>query len=214
MRESGVGRVLVASLHQAIGEHLPTRLGFYESWMSPDDLRAGTIGLAPLNAVFSFLRQEGEAYDRVVTRAGEYAAEWTVASMTPVSRRLLGTWPRFVRRRLVLGRACGLVRLSFEGNRASWRIRKGIARVDIRQSVFCTVRQPVAHPLCGYYAAMVRRMLQLFDLDADVTIESCRGMGADGCRLRQTVAVPAEASSEEHSAQLSASGAEAAAVDA
>src|SRR4051794_13892361 len=62
MRENGVGRVVVASLHQAIGEVLPTRLSFYENWLNADGLRDGRIGLAPLYAVLSFLRQEKEGY--------------------------------------------------------------------------------------------------------------------------------------------------------
>ena len=33
MRDAGVGRVLLASLHQGIADILPTRLGFYESWL-------------------------------------------------------------------------------------------------------------------------------------------------------------------------------------
>jgi len=56
MREAGVGRVLVASLHQAIADLLPTRLSFYENWLNAEGLREGTIGLAPLYAVLSFLR--------------------------------------------------------------------------------------------------------------------------------------------------------------
>ena len=68
MREAGIGRVLVASLHQAIADILPTRLGFYENWLNAEGLREGTIGLAPLFAVLSFLRQEGDAY-RIITDA-------------------------------------------------------------------------------------------------------------------------------------------------
>src|SRR5438128_2017805 len=86
MGEGGVGRVLVASLHQAITDVLPSRLAFYESWLNTSGLRHGTIGLAPLYAVLSFLRQEGEAYAQVTTRAGEYAAEWTVTAMRPAAR--------------------------------------------------------------------------------------------------------------------------------
>jgi len=71
MREAGVGRVLVASLHQAIADILPTRLSFYENWLNAEGLREGTIGLAPLYAVLSFLRQEGDAYGLITTRAGE-----------------------------------------------------------------------------------------------------------------------------------------------
>src|SRR5437762_7344165 len=80
MREAGIGRVLVASLHQGIADILPTRLGFYENWLNSEGLREGTIGLALLFAVLSFLRQEGDAYRMITTRAGEYAAEWTVQS--------------------------------------------------------------------------------------------------------------------------------------
>src|SRR3989442_3294514 len=102
MREAGIGRVLGASLHQGIADILPTRLGFYENWLSAEGLREGTIGLAPLYAVLSFLRQEGEAYQIITTRAGEYAAEWTVQALTPFQRMVLNAAPEWLRRRLVL----------------------------------------------------------------------------------------------------------------
>src|SRR5947208_7047960 len=102
MREAGIGRVLVASLHQGIADILPTRLGFYENWLTAEGLREGTIGLAPLYAVLSFLRQEGAAYHIITTRAGEYAAEWTVQSMTPMQRSAVRSMPEWLRRRLVL----------------------------------------------------------------------------------------------------------------
>ena len=102
MREAGIGRVLVASLHQGIADILPTRLGFYENWLNAEGLREGTIGLAPLYAVLSFLRQEGEAYQMITTRAGEYAAEWTVQSMSPVQRSMIRAAPGWMRRRLLL----------------------------------------------------------------------------------------------------------------
>ena len=197
MRESGVGRVLVASLHQAIGEILPTRLGFYENWLTPEGLRDGTIGLPPLYAVLSFLRQEGPIYAEVARTAGRYAAEWTVASMSPFRRSLIARLPRFIRRRVVLGRAASLVHMSYDGSRAASRTRKGVARVTVKASVFCSVREPVAHPLCGYYASACERMLALFDIETSVTVESCRGTGGDACVLRvpfTTVDVePAEA---------------------
>src|SRR3954469_4797566 len=102
MREAGIGRVLVASLHQGIADILPTRLGFYENWLNAEGLREGTIGLAPLYAVLSFMRQEGEAYEMITTRAGEYAAEWTVQSMSPLHRTLLKSAPEWLRCRLLL----------------------------------------------------------------------------------------------------------------
>src|SRR3954465_1785998 len=118
MREAGIGRVLVASLHQGIADILPTRLTFYENWLNAEGLRDGTIGLAPLYAVLSFLRQEGDAYQMITTRAGEYAAEWKVASMPAAQRALIKAAPVWLRGRLVLRLARQLVRTSFKGNRA------------------------------------------------------------------------------------------------
>ena len=102
MREAGIGRVLVASLHQGIADILPTRLGFYENWLNAEGLREGTIGLAPLYAVLSFLRQEGDAYQLITTRAGEYAAEWTVQSMRPFHRAAIKAAPVWLRSRILL----------------------------------------------------------------------------------------------------------------
>src|SRR5216110_23260 len=102
MREAGIGRVLVASLHQSIADLLPTRLGFYENWLDAKGLRDGTIGLAPLYAVLSFLRQEGDAYQIITARAGEYAAEWMVQSMSPLQRWLIKAAPAWLRARLLL----------------------------------------------------------------------------------------------------------------
>src|SRR5262249_8459046 len=39
MSEARIGRVLVASLHQAIADLLPTRLEFYENWLNVAGLR-------------------------------------------------------------------------------------------------------------------------------------------------------------------------------
>src|SRR3989442_8522483 len=125
MREAGIGRVLVASLHQAIADLLPTRLGFYENWLNAEGLREGTIGLAPLFAVLSFLRQEGEAYRIITMRAGEYAAEWTVQSMSAVHRGTIKAAPVWLRTRMLLRLARRLVHHTYKGSRAISRLRRG-----------------------------------------------------------------------------------------
>jgi hypothetical protein len=183
MSDAGVGRVLVASLHQAIADLLPTRLGFYENWLNAEGLREGTIGLAPLYAVLSFLRQEGDAYYMITARAGEYAAEWTVASMPPTRRRLIRLTPAWLRRRLLLRLGRRLVRESYQGSRATSRVRRGVARVDLRASVFCVVREPVGQPLCGFYAAAMMRFSLLFDLRSRAQVIACRGTGEQSCIL-------------------------------
>src|SRR5689334_3588784 len=168
MSEAGVGRVLVASLHQSIADLLPTRLAFYENWLNAEGLREGTIGLAPLYAVLSFLRQEGDAYQMITQRAGEYAAEWTVQSMSQMERAMIKAAPGWLRSRLLLRLGSRLVRDTYQGSRAIAKTRKGTSNVDVRASIFCTVREPVAHPLCGFYAAAYVRMHSLFDLPKHV----------------------------------------------
>jgi hypothetical protein len=193
MREGGVGRVLVASMHQSIADLLPTRLAFYESWLNVAGLRDGTIGLASLYAVLSFLRQEGDAYVDVTTRAGAYAADWTVAAMRPSTRSAAAMLPASIRRRLALGRANALVRTVYEGTHPRSRIRKGTARIELGASVFCAVREPVDQPLCGFYAAAFERMLASFDVPTPVTVSSCRGTGAPSCVLTMPMtAAPAD----------------------
>ena len=184
MREAGIGRVLVASLHQGIADILPTRLDFYENWLNAEGLREGTIGLAPLHAVLSFLRQEGAAYQMITTRAGEYAAEWTIASMPQLQRALIKAAPPWVRSRLLLGQARRLVHASYQGSRAISRMRRGTARIDVRASIFCTVREPVPSPLCGYYAAAFTKMLGMFNVGAQTEVVACRGTGEPTCVLK------------------------------
>jgi predicted hydrocarbon binding protein len=188
MREAGIGRVLVASLHQSIADLLPTRLTFYENWLNAEGLREGTIGLAPLYAVLSFLRQEGDAYDMITTRAGEYAAEWTVQSMPPFRRAAMKAAPVWLRSRMLLRLAQELVRNSYTGSRAICRVRGGQMSVDLRASIFCTVREPAPQPLCGFYAAALTRLLTLFNLDARAEVISCRGTGKPTCLV--SVAMP------------------------
>lgn len=181
MPDAGVGRLLVASLHQGIADLLPSRLEFYESWLNPAGLRDGRIGLAPLAAVLSFLRQEGPQYRLVVARAGEYTAEWTVADMAPLQRTLIRASPPGLRQRLVMRLARQMVRNTYGGSRAIVRWRQGRGAVDIRGSIFCEVRERVDHPLCEFYASAIRRLLYLFSLEVEVDTDQCRATGAGQC---------------------------------
>src|SRR5688572_4666422 len=182
MSEPRIGRFLVASLHQAIAEVLPDRLEFYENWLSVTGLREGTIGLAPLHAVLSFLRGEGDDYGRVVARAGEYAAEWTVTSLPALEHRVLRTLPLRFRARAALRTVRSLVRSTYPGTRAIVRIRKNLASVELRGSLFCEVREASVRPLCGFYAAAIARVLELFAVPAQARVDVCRAAGTgQGC---------------------------------
>jgi bacteriochlorophyll 4-vinyl reductase len=183
MNDAGVGRLLVASLHQGIADLLPSRLEFYESWLNPAGLREGRIGLAPLAAVLSFLRQEGDAYRLVAGRAGEYSAEWTVAGLPAFERTCVRAMPDAIRVRLVTRIARRMVRQTYGGSRALVRWQKGRAAVDIRGSIFCEVRDAAEQPLCEFYASAIRRLMHLFNVQADVDTDRCRATGAGQCLL-------------------------------
>jgi predicted hydrocarbon binding protein len=188
MSEARIGRVLVASLHQAIADLLPTRLEFYENWLNVAGLREGTIGLAPLTAVLSFLRTEGHAYGLITQRAGEYAAAWTYENVPAFERRIVHALPGSLRARAALRTARGLVRATYPSSRAITRVKKGQAIVDLRGSLFCEVRETSLEPLCGFYAAAIAGVLKLFDVTADARVSECRAVGATrGCQLSVTL---------------------------
>jgi hypothetical protein len=187
MTEAGIGRILVASLHQGIADVLPTRLEFYENWLNQDGLRHGTIGLAPLNAVLSFLRQEGEPYRQITRRAGEYAAEWSVASQGPLRRSLIRSLPLWWRSRVVLRLARRTIRSTYVGSRAILRLRKGRGTLDVRGSLFCNVRDSSPEHLCGFYAAAVQRFLELYSVPVAVRLDRCRAVGDSSCLIAITL---------------------------
>jgi len=184
MNDAGVGRLLVASLHQGIADVLPTRLDFYEAWLNPAGLRDGRIGLAPMAAVLSFLRQEGEPYPEIARRAGAYTAEWLVMTLPPLERRFITSLPPRLRLWYVMRLARRLVRQTYGGSRAvvRWRAR-GVGAVDLRGSLFCQVREPSEQPRCQYYSAAIERLTVLFGLDVRVETDGCRATGAPRCLI-------------------------------
>ena len=182
----------MASLHQAIGEVRPTRLDFYEHWLHSDGLRHGGIGLAPMTAVIGFLRTEGDAYDRIVARAGAYAADWVVDGLPAVRRRIIAALPGPLRFRAALGIGRRLMKRTYPYSRAVVTVRRGIARVDLRRSLFCEVRETGEVPLCRFYAAAFARVLELFAVHADAEIATCRATGDEQCTLSIGVRAPSK----------------------
>ena len=183
MIDAHVGRLLAATLHEAIADELPQRLEFYEEWLRGQGMRDGTIGLAPITAVLSFLRTEGPDYDRVVARAGTLAADWSVAGLSPVRRRMIAALPRPLRARAALGVVRGIARDVCSVTRASARVSRGKATLSVRESVFCFTREPQTRPLCGFYAALGAETLRQLGLPAEGRAESCRASGASTCGL-------------------------------
>ena len=194
MTEARIGRLLGACLHQAIGERLPQRLEFYEYWLNSQDLRDGRIELAAMTAVTGFLRTEGEAYRDVMSRAGSLAAEWTVASLPSMRRRAIEWLPRRLRARAALGVAAGIARATSTATRISTRVNRNSARVEFRESLFCSVRDAQAVPLCDFYLAAALDTLRCFGIAAEGRIERCHAVDPRGsCLVVLELAGSAEA---------------------
>lgn len=183
MIEAQVGRLLVAAVHQAVADELPMRADFYDHWLRGERLRDGSVGLAPMTAVMGFLRAEGAAYHVVMSRAGEHAAAWTLDSMTAPRRRLLLLLPRWWRCRAVLRLVSRTIREGYSASKVTVRVRRGEARLEIRQSLFCRVREAQDAPQCDFHVALVARLLAAFQLQAVQHVESCAGSGKSACVL-------------------------------
>lgn len=197
MTDAGIGRILIASLHQGIADVDPTRLEFYEPWLSPTGLREHRVGLAPLQAALSFLRREGSpVYEHIMTRAGQCAADWTFENWSPLERAVVRRLPTAwrVRSALKLGRR--VVQGSFESARATVRLHRGQGTVDLTASIFCSTRDTWPAPTCVYYAAVFERALALMRIDGTASISECRATGGGRCRLDLTIKGSRAAGSE------------------
>lgn len=196
MVDAGIGRLLIASLHEGIADISPTRLEFYENWLTPPGLRDQKFGLAPLHAVLSFLRLEGQhAYERIMTKAGQHTADWAYADLPALRRALVRRLPVGLRARWALRMSRRLVAQTFKGSKAIVRMRKGEGTLGIRASIFCSVRETASFPMCVFYSAAVERFLQHFDLDVQVRITECRAHGGSDCTIAVSIRQP-EAAAE------------------
>jgi hypothetical protein len=188
MSEPKIGRLLVASLHQAIAELLPLKLEFYENWLKPLGLlkEGRVIGAASFSAALSFLRREEppETYHAVVRRAGELAALWTWEAQTWRRRRWLGLLPARLRMRGVLRIARDIATSAYPVSKLVGRLHKNGGQVEIRGSVFCQVREPVDRPLCGFYEGIIVQMMELLAIKGRVRVSQCRAAGAKACQMQ------------------------------
>ncbi len=188
MIDARIGRLLIASLHQGILEGAPTRIEYYEHWLSPTGLREGRMGVAALNAALSFLRREGEpTYHRIMTRAGQAAAEWTFVELSPMRRRLSSWLPPKWRTRAALRVARTMVRQTFGESRLKTRRWGRTGSLRLLGSIFCATRETSAGALCVYYAAAIERLFALHQIEAEVSIRQCISAGGPQCVLAVAV---------------------------
>jgi len=173
MVDAGIGRLLISSLHQGIADVSPTRLEFYENWLSPAGMRDGRIGLAPLGAVLSFLhREEAPANEQIVARAGRYAADWTFEDLTPLRRWFIRRLPTGLRARAALGLGKRLIVATVRESKVKTRIQGTTADIDIHSALFNQLRDPATIPMRAFYASAIERLLAHCAIDAVVTVSN------------------------------------------
>lgn len=103
--------------------------------------------------------------------------------MPAMRRRMMLALPRWWRVRSVLKMAARTIRQGYEPTKAVARIRRGAARLEIKDSLFCRVREPQPAPLCDFQAALIVQMLSRFNLPATFRIEQCMGTRGDACAV-------------------------------
>lgn len=173
MVDAGIGRLLISSLHQGIADVSPSRLDFYENWLSPSGMRDGRIGLAPLGAVLSFLhREEPPSNDQIVTRAGICAADWTYQELSKFRRWYIQRLPLSLRSRAVLGLGKRLVLATVKQSTVKSRIKGATAVVEIKSALCDQLRDPATMPMRGFYAAALQRLFAHCEVDAEVSLVS------------------------------------------
>lgn len=192
MTEARIGRVVVASLHEALAHQLPLRIEFYETYLRPMGMRAGTIGAASFQAALSFLRLEPGAYDSVVRQAGALAAEWTFTNVPALQRAIWASLPEGVRRRRAVRLTARLVDGTMRGARGRVGGPRSSPTLAITGSPFCDLRRHADEPMCGFYAAALQRFLDILRVPSKAETVGCHAGGADACQLATVPAVPAE----------------------
>src|SRR5262245_22616849 len=192
MVDAGIGRLLIPSLRQGIADVVPVRLPFYENWLTPPGLPTGRkFGLAPLHAVLSFLRLEGEpTYTQIMHRAGCYTGDWAFDELPSFRRALVRRSPGFLRVRTALWLSRGMIRQTFRGSTSRVRVRKGVGTIELRGSIFCDVRETTDRPMCAFYCAALARFLERFGIDAAVDVSGCRAAGGGRCTMAITIRNP------------------------
>ena len=178
MVDAGIGRLLISSLHQGIADVSPSRLDFYENWLSPSGMRDGRIGLAPLGAVLSFLhREEPPSNDQIAARAGVCAADWTYQELSGLRRWYLHRLPLSLRARAVLGLGKRLVLATVRQSKVTKRMSGSTAVVEIQSALCKQLRDPATVPMRGFYTSALQRLFVHGHVDATVGLADERPGG-------------------------------------
>lgn len=80
-----------------------------------------------------------------------------------------------------------VVRRSYLFSRGVPKLRRGQGTFTVKNSIFCTVREPFDWPLCVYYSAALSHLFALASVSGEVRVDACLGVGAPGCVIAVNV---------------------------
>ena len=173
MVDAGIGRLLISSLHQGIADVSPTRLDFYENWLSPTGLRDGRMGLAPLGAVLSFLHREEPPANRVIpAHAGALRRRVDMCRAPRVPKRVTKRLPLSMRTRAALGLGRTLVNETISQSKVKTRMKNGEGVVEIRSPLFEYLREPSSAPMRRFYAAAYAEFFRFCEVEATINVDA------------------------------------------
>lgn len=182
-----VGRLLVATVHQAIVDELPARLEFYEHWLKGERVRDGGVGLAPMSAVLGFLRAEGEAGSAVRRHAGALAAEWIWADVPAAERQWLRIQPRWWRVRSIARLAARAIRDGHSSSVVARKFSRGAVDFHITHSLFCRVRERQPQAQCDFHQALIDGFYMAAGVPMTVRVAECAASGGAACVIRAEI---------------------------
>ena len=101
--------------------------------------------------------------------------------------------PTWLRVRAAARIAAAIVRDVLSTSAASTRVRRKQIRLDVTDSLFCSVRDRQTMPLCAFYAAVTAGVLERLGLPGHARIDRCRAMAGGTCLIVTDVSAAAPA---------------------
>jgi hypothetical protein len=200
--ETFVERKFIASLQRALEDVAPEQLEVFAKWFDPADRRP-RFHIAPVIGAVGYLRKSPPLYVDVMNKAGEYAAQWCCLELTQFQKKVMNSWVRLGRERLVRRLLRGGIRSIHRD--AQMELARDDERlvVTVSNSVFCRTATPSGEgPACVYYSAFFNGLLDCTSEDYASFKESCcRARGDSICQFE---AVPKEVGSHKEEVDVEA----------
>lgn len=200
--ETFVERKFIASLQRALEDVAPEQLEVFAKWFNPADRRP-RFHIAPVIGAVGYLRKSPLLYVDVMRKAGDYAAQWCCLELTQLQKRVMNSWVRLGRERLVRRLFRGGIRSIHRDAQMELQREGERLIVTVSNSVFCRTATPSGEgPACVYYSAFFNGLLDCTSEDyASFQESSCRASGESVCQFE---ALPKEVESTEEEMDVEA----------